>query len=144
MRTLILLLTFVSSLTLQQPNNTGVDAGAHSSQQQDTTTPLPPTPSDDDFQVEEGPVAGKGEKFTKKQKIILKERNATANEGKVVCESCDIETVPAKKHEKDVSPPLNEAHTDHVIPRSKGGKAELDNGQILCRDCNIKKSDKTE
>ncbi|WP_407653764.1 HNH endonuclease [Archangium lipolyticum] len=31
---------------------------------------------------------------------------------------------------------------DHVIPRAKGGEGDPDNGQVLCRDCNLKKSDK--
>lgn len=89
-------------------------------------------------------VAGKGNRFTKKQKDIIKKRNAEANDGKVLCEKCNVETVAAEKHEKDVTPPKNEAHTDHKLPRAKGGKADLDNGQVLCRDCNLKKSDKTE
>ena len=31
---------------------------------------------------------------------------------------------------------------DHITPWSQGGKTELDNGQMLCRDCNRRKSDK--
>ncbi len=89
-------------------------------------------------------IAGKGNRFSQKQKMVLKKRNAAANNGKVICEKCNNETVPAEKHEKNVTPPKNEAHTDHRIPRAKGGPADLDNGQILCRDCNLKKSDKTE
>jgi 5-methylcytosine-specific restriction endonuclease McrA len=49
-----------------------------------------------------------------------------------------------EKHVKDVTPPLNEAQVDHVIPKVKGGKGDPANGQVLCRDCNIKKSDKSE
>ncbi len=35
-------------------------------------------------------------------------------------------------------------HVDHIIPRSKGGKDELDNFQTLCHVCNIGKSNKDD
>jgi len=35
-------------------------------------------------------------------------------------------------------------HIDHIIPRSKGGKDEMDNYQTLCETCNIGKSNKDE
>lgn len=35
-------------------------------------------------------------------------------------------------------------HVDHIIPRSKGGKDELDNYQTLCHLCNIGKSNKSQ
>jgi HNH endonuclease len=35
-------------------------------------------------------------------------------------------------------------HVDHIVPRSKGGKDELDNYQTLCHPCNIGKSNKDE
>ena len=34
-------------------------------------------------------------------------------------------------------------HVDHILPRSKGGKNELDNYQTLCHLCNIGKSNKS-
>ena len=37
---------------------------------------------------------------------------------------------------------LNNAHADHKIPWSKGGKTELDNCQVLCVQCNLSKSNK--
>lgn len=65
------------------------------------------------------------------------------NQGQTRCENCGIKTVPAQQHKKGVTPPTNETHVDHVIPRVEGGKGEPDNGQVLCRDCNLKKGDKT-
>lgn len=35
---------------------------------------------------------------------------------------------------------INEMEADHITPRSQGGKTELDNCQMLCRDCNRRKS----
>lgn len=36
---------------------------------------------------------------------------------------------------------IKEMHADHIIPWSKGGIAELNNGQMLCTTCNLAKSD---
>lgn len=36
------------------------------------------------------------------------------------------------------------AHLDHVIPISKGGDSTPQNMQVLCRTCNLSKSDKTD
>ena len=97
--------------------------------------------------AEHGPwVAAKNRKglpFTRTGKKIVKEDNAARNEGQTRCENCDTETVPAQQHKKGVTPPSNETHVDHVNPRAGGGKGEPDNGQVLCRNCNLKKSDKT-
>lgn len=34
-----------------------------------------------------------------------------------------------------------EFHADHKIPRARGGKTIISNGQVLCSPCNLKKSD---
>lgn len=36
------------------------------------------------------------------------------------------------------------AHIDHIIPFSLGGRNHIDNYQLLCRTCNLKKSNKVE
>ena len=35
---------------------------------------------------------------------------------------------------------MKDMHADHVKPWSRGGKTTLDNGQMLCTTCNLKKS----
>jgi transposase-like protein len=68
-------------------------------------------------------------------------QNAQENGGRVVCEQCERDTVPAQQSKKGVSPPDNEAQVDHRTPRSKGGNGSSDNGGVKCRKCNIEKSD---
>ena len=36
---------------------------------------------------------------------------------------------------------FSEMHADHIRPWSKGGTTAADNCQMLCRDCNLRKSD---
>ena len=36
---------------------------------------------------------------------------------------------------------FSEMAGDHIVPWSKGGKSVLENLQMLCTDCNLKKSD---
>jgi 5-methylcytosine-specific restriction endonuclease McrA len=91
-------------------------------------------------------IAGKqrGTRFTPKSKESVKQENASRNDGTNRCENCGVETVPAEQHKKGVTPPTNETQVDHVVPKSKGGKGVPDNGQILCRECNLKKGDKEQ
>lgn len=80
--------------------------------------------------------------FTRAGKAEVKEANAAAHEGKIVCEACGRDTVPAQQSQKGVTPPDNEAHVDHIVPMSKNGDGSPSNGQVLCRGCNLEKSDK--
>lgn len=105
-----------------------------------------PTSQETTAPAEHGPgVASKNRKalpFTKTGKKIVKEDNAARNQGQTRCENCDTETVPAQQHKKGVTPPANETHVDHVIPRVEGGSGDPDNGQVLCRNCNLEKGAK--
>lgn len=83
-----------------------------------------------------------GKPFTKKGKQTVIQRNKDQNGGVTKCESCGVETVPAQKSQKGVTPLKNETQVDHIQPKSKGGDGSPSNGQVLCRSCNIEKSDK--
>lgn len=37
--------------------------------------------------------------------------------------------------------PLDSAHVDHIIPRSKGGSNKLTNLRLLCRRCHVLRAD---
>ncbi|WP_252177624.1 DUF262 domain-containing protein [Endozoicomonas sp. 4G] len=60
--------------------------------------------------------------FTDSQKRTLFERQ------KGICTEC--------KEPFDI----DQMEADHITPWSEGGKTELDNGQVLCRECNRRKS----
>ena len=92
----------------------------------------------------EGTAGGEraGKPMTPAGKEQVKSENAAQNGGQTTCSNCGQATVPAKQSEAGVTPPKNETHVDHKIPQSKGGDGSPSNGQVLCRDCNLKKSDK--
>ena len=62
--------------------------------------------------------------FTESNKRTLYERQ------KGICCSCNSHFT------------IKEMEADHITPWSQGGKTELINGQMLCRDCNRRKSSK--
>ena len=71
-----------------------------------------------------------GANFSKKTK------NEIAEQVGRKCEYCGVETVSAKKSERGVTPPRNEAQTDHIVPRSEGGTNAPSNAAHACRGCN--------
>ncbi|MBR1889721.1 MAG: DUF262 domain-containing protein [Alloprevotella sp.] len=62
--------------------------------------------------------------FDRRDRRILYERQQG------ICPYC-------KKHFE-----IGDMAADHITPWSKGGKTVLENGQMLCTECNLKKSDK--
>ena len=83
-----------------------------------------------------------GQAFTPKGKRQVVDENRARNSGTTRCEGCETQTVPGQQSQKGVTPPPNETNVDHIIPRAHGGQGSPVNGQVLCRTCNNKKSDK--
>lgn len=65
-----------------------------------------------------------------------KTKNEIAEKAGHKCEYCGVDTVAAKKSEKGVTPPRNEAQTDHIVPKSEGGTNAPSNAAHACRGCN--------
>jgi len=80
-----------------------------------------------------------GKDFTKAGKETVIDLNKAKNKGKTVCEDCGTSTTKAKQSKKGVTPPKTETQVDHVKRKRHGGSGTPDNGQVLCRDCNLKK-----
>ncbi len=82
-----------------------------------------------------------GQPMTKAGKEAVIDLNKAKNGGKTVCEGCGTQTVPATQSKKGVTPSKKETNVDHKKAQAKGGSGTPDNGQVLCRECNIRKSD---
>ena len=72
-----------------------------------------------------------GRNFSESIQFGVVKSNLEKNDGKIQCELCGKQIFS-----------IGECHFDHVIPYAKGGSSTLDNCQILCVECNLKKSDK--
>ena len=82
-----------------------------------------------------------GQDFTKAGKGAVKDVNKEKNNGQMKCKDCGQDVHDAEQHQRGKTPPGNEAHVDHVDPKSNGGSGTPDNGEVRCRDCNLKKGD---
>ncbi len=87
------------------------------------------------------PSVGSGKNFTQSQKKKFLAENEKANSGTLRDDVTGEKLVRPQKHTKDVRPPDNEAHIDHVYPRSKGGTNSSSNAQVRSRKNNLEKSD---
>jgi 5-methylcytosine-specific restriction endonuclease McrA len=78
--------------------------------------------------------------FSQSSKDDIWNDSANENGGTPKCASCDREVVRPQQSRAGVRPPDNEGQVDHIEPKSLGGEGIKENGQLLCRACNIAKS----
>lgn len=74
---------------------------------------------------------GNNRDFSDSIKLEIIKANLKKNNGSICCETC-----------KTKLSSIDECHFDHIYPFAKGGKSTLENCQILCSDCNLRKNDK--
>ncbi len=102
-----------------------------------------PVPTDGPYgHFVDGPTVGPGKNFTRGQKRKILEDNEARNGGVLRDDRTGEELVRPKKHERGVKPPPNEAHVDHVVPKSRGGSNSYANAEVRSRDNKLQKGDK--
>lgn len=69
--------------------------------------------------------------FSDTVKLAVIKGNLEKNNGRICCEICGAALLSIK-----------ECHFDHIHPFAKGGKSTIENCQLLCVKCNLKKNDK--
>ena len=80
--------------------------------------------------------------FDKKEKY-LNLRTFSDKDKRVMYERCDGNCANKNcEYVKDRGFYINEMEADHITPWSEGGKTNLSNGQMLCIECNRRKSDR--
>lgn len=78
-----------------------------------------------------GEIKMAGRNFSEAIQFAVVKSNLEKNNGNIQCELCGKQLFS-----------IGECHFDHIIPYAKGGSSTADNCQILCVECNLKKSDK--
>ncbi|HID69173.1 MAG TPA: HNH endonuclease [Desulfobacterales bacterium] len=92
--------------------------------------------------MEDHPSVGPSKPFTQAQKRNILTENKAKNNGVIRSDLSGARAVQAQQHTKGVTPPPNDAHIDHIVPRSKGGTNSYSNAQVLTREENLKKGTK--
>ena len=72
-----------------------------------------------------------GRNFSEAVQFGVVKANLEKNNGIIQCELCGKQIFS-----------IGECHFDHIVPYAKGGSSNLENCQILCVECNLRKSDK--
>jgi hypothetical protein len=80
--------------------------------------------------VQDHPSVAPGKRFTSSQKKKFISKNRKQNDGKIRSDFSGQELTQPNKHKRGVTPPDNEAHTDHIVPRSKGDSNSSSNAQV--------------
>jgi RHS repeat-associated protein len=93
-------------------------------------------------QVPDPKNVGPGKHFTRRQVVEYRKANAQFNDGQMRSDISGKPLVNPRQHRKGVTPPSNEAHVDHIDPRSEGGSNSSKNAQVISREENLKKSNK--
>ena len=80
--------------------------------------------------------------FSKEQKEEYISKYVTKKDEKCQCAECKKMADEGKINENASYFYEDELEMDHIEPWSKGGRTVLSNAQLLCKPCNIKKSNK--
>ncbi|MEO0531795.1 MAG: hypothetical protein AAF266_14645, partial [Planctomycetota bacterium] len=94
--------------------------------------------------LDDHPSVGPGKNFTASQKQKILDANEARNGGVLRSDQSGEVLQRAKKHQKGVRPPDNEAQIDHDFPKSLDGTNRFGNARVLSRLENLKKSNKVD
>lgn len=64
------------------------------------------------------------------------------NGGALRDDATGAELVKPQKSKKGVTPPANEAHIDHIVPKAAGGTNDYSNLRVISRESNLAKGKK--
>jgi 5-methylcytosine-specific restriction endonuclease McrA len=85
---------------------------------------------------------GPGKRFTSTQKNNIRNANMQRNDGILIDDDTGDFLVLPQKHMKGETPPWNEAHIDHIKPKSKGGTNSYSNTKVISRRRNLSKGNR--